>query len=210
MGRSTIRGTLLFLVLALATGLAACGGGHPLPEPGAGPMPPDLRGSTIMVLPFQQPGTVPGDPDAELAFGLRSRGEDMTLILPPRLQEAVDRSPGLGARIRGLSVGTFGGVEVKRVGDPLYGDLLRLASLVNAEVALVPIRAWVNPGEGGPRVRLSAALIHVRTGRVLWYGLEEGGAFEPDDPRALASAAEALARKLLWYAVPRGAEEAGG
>ncbi len=152
-----------------------------------------------MVLPFQQPGTVSGDVDAELAFGIRSRGEGVTWILPPRLQEAVDRSPGLRARVRGLSVGAFGGAEVERVGDPLYGDLLRLASLVDAEVALVPIRAWVQAGDPGPRVRLSAALIHVRTGRVLWYGIEEGGSFDPDDPRALASAAETLARKLLWY-----------
>ena len=160
-----------------------------------------------MVLPFQQPGAVPGDVDAELAFGVRSRGEGVTWILPTRLQEALDRSPGLGGRIRGLAVGAFNTAEVERVGDPLYGDLLRLASLVNAEVALVPIRAWVHPGAAGSTVRLSAALIHVRTGRVLWHGIEEGGPFDPDDPRALASAAEVLARKLLWYA---GAGEADG
>jgi len=162
-----------------------------------------------MVVPFQQPGAVPGDVDAELAFMLRSRGEGVTWVLPPRLQEAVDRSPGLGARIRGLSVGAFSGAEVKRVGDPLFGDLLRLGSLVNAEVALVPIRAWVHSGESGPRVRLSAALIQVRTGRVLWYGIEEGGPGEPEDPGVLASAVDALGRKLLWYARPGGSETTG-
>jgi len=153
-----------------------------------------------MVLPFQQAGVVPGDVDAELAFVLRSRGEGVTWVLPPRLQGALDRSPGLDTRIRGLSVSAFNAAEVERVGDPLFGNLLRLASLVDADVALLPIRAWVHPGEAGPRVRLSAALIQVRSGRVLWFAIEEGGAWEPDDPRALASAADALGRRLIWYA----------
>ncbi len=200
MRRSTIREAHTLLVLVLSAGLAACRGHAPVPEPGsAQTAAPDLRGSTVMVLPFQQPGTVPGDVDAELAFGLTSRGEGVTWVLPSRLQEAMDRSPGLGTRIRGLNVAVFTAAEVKRVGDPLFGDLLRLGSLVNAEVALVPIRAWVHPGEPGLRVRLSAALIQVRTGRVLWFGIEEGESLDPEDPRALASAADALARRLLWY-----------
>ena len=179
---------------------AACGGRAPVPEPGAAQgTPPDLRGSTVMVLPFQESATVAGDLDAELAFALRDRGPGVTWILPPRLQEVLNRSPGLGARIHGLPVGAFTTAEVERVGDPLYGDLRRLAALVDAEVTLLPVRAWLHPGEGGARVRVSAALIHVRTGRVLWFGVEEGDPREPGDPSAPASAADALARTLLWY-----------
>jgi len=199
VSRSTILCTRPLLALALPLAVAACGP-KPAPEPGLGPSAPDLRGNTVMVLPFQQPGAVPGDVDAELAFVLRSRGEGVTWILPPRLQEALDRSPGLDTRIHGLSVGAFNAGEVERIGDPLYGDLLRLASLVDADIALLPIRAWVHPGESDPRVRLSAALIHVRSGQVIWFAIEEGGAWEPDDPRALASAADALGRRLIWYA----------
>ena len=153
-----------------------------------------------MVLPFQDATGLAGDADAELAFALQGRGRGVTFVLPTRLQEALDRSPGLGGRIRGLSVGAFGAAEVKRVGDPLYGDLRRVASLVDAEVALVPLRLWVEPGTAGSRLRASAALLHVRTGRVLWFGFVEGEPRDPADPGALAQVVERLARTLLWYA----------
>lgn len=152
-----------------------------------------------MVLPFQSATGAAGDPDAELAFALRDRGPGVTWVLPPRLQQALDRSPGLQVRIHGLQVGVFGAAEVERIGDPLYGDLLRLAALVDAEAALVPIRAWVAPGEAGERVLASAALVHVRSGRVLWFAVAEGQPGDPQDPGALASAVDALARMLLWY-----------
>jgi hypothetical protein len=152
-----------------------------------------------MVLPFQSSTVTAGDPDAELAFALRDRGPGVSWVLPPRLQEVLDRSPGFAVRIHGLQVGVFSTAEVDRIGDPLYGDLLRLAALVDAEAALIPLRAWVAPGEGGSRVRISATLIHVRTGRVLWFGIEEGVPGEPEDPGALASAVDAISGKLLWY-----------
>ena len=152
-----------------------------------------------MVLPFQSAVGIAGDPDAELAFVLRDRGPGVTWVLPPRLQQALDRSPGLPVRIHGLQVGVFSAAEVERVGDPLYGDLLRLAALVDAETALIPLRVWRAPGEEGSRVVISASLIHVRTGRVLWFGIVEGVPAEPEDPGALASAVEALSRRLLWY-----------
>lgn len=188
------------LALALALAATACAKQSPAPEPGeAQGTPPDLRGSRVMVLPFQNVVGIGGDVDAELAFGLQGRGEGVTWILPSRLQEVVDRSPGLNARIRGLPVGMFGSAEVRRVGDPLYGELRRLASLVDGEVVLLPVQAWTRTGEEGEHVRLSAALIHIRSGRVMWFGLVEGDARAPSDPGALASAVDALARTLLWY-----------
>jgi hypothetical protein len=197
----TIRLRLVTTILTLSLAVSACGKGKaPVPQPGASQgTPPDLRGSIVMVLPFQSAAGVVGDVDAELAFALRDRGPGVTWVLPPRIQQALDRSPGLNARIHGLPVAAFAAAEVQRVGDPLYGDLRRLASLVDAEVALLPLRAWVNPGEGGSRIRISAALVHVRTGRVHWFGVVEGEPREPEDPGALASAVDALTRKLIWY-----------
>ena len=191
------------LVLALILAASACGGGRaPAPEPGASQgTPPDLRGSTVMVLPFQGATGVTGDVDAELAFGLRDRAPGVDWVLPPRLQQALDRSPGLNIRIHGLQVGVFSAAEVQRVGDPLFGDLLRLGALVDAQTALLPVRAWVATDEaGGSRVRISAALVQVRTGRVLWFGVVEGTPAEGEDPGALASAVDALTQKLIWYA----------
>lgn len=193
------------LCLAVAAAmLSACGQstGEP-PAPGSSQgTPPDLRSSRVMVLPVQLVSGVMGDPDAELAFGLTSRAEGVDWVFPPEVNDAVLRAPGLNARTTGLPVGTFLRAEVRRVGDPLYGDLRRLAALVNADVALLPVRAARATAEaGGPgRVTLSAALIHIRTGRVLWFGIVEGGPHPQGDPRGLASAVDALARTLLWYA----------
>jgi len=198
---SAFRPRYLTTTLALALAVSACGKGRaPVPEPGTSQgTPPDLRGSIVMVLPFQSAMGVAGDVDAELAFALRDRAPGVDWVLPPRLQRALDRSPGLNVRIHGLQVGVFSAAEVQRVGDPLYGDLLRLGALVDAQTALLPVRAWVVPGEGGIRVRVSAALVHVRTGRVPWFGLVEGAPAETDDPGALASAVDALIQKLIWY-----------
>lgn len=189
------------VVAALLWASSGCGGGRQAPpEPGEPQSPPpDLRGIRVMVLPAQSVSGVAGDVDAEVAFALRDRGREVAWVLPPRLQEALDRSPGLGGRIHGLPVGVFGAAEVRRVGDPLYGDLRRVAALVDAEVALLPVRVWVHAA-GDTRVRISAALVHVRTGRVLWFGVVQGEPLEPADPGALASAADALTRALLGIA----------
>ena len=152
-----------------------------------------------MVLPVQDVRGVDGDADAEIAFGLQDRGTEVTWIFPPRLQEILDRSPGI-SRIRGLPVGVFSAGEVRRIGDPLYGDLRRLGAMVDGEVALIPLVAAAQAADSaGVAVRVSAALIHVRTGRVLWFGMVEGDTHEVSDPGALASAVDALARTLLWY-----------
>jgi hypothetical protein len=182
--------------------VGACAHRAAPPEPGTSQgTPPDLRGSRVMVLPLQDNRGVQGDVDAELAFGLNGRGTGVDWILPAKLQEAVDRAPGLNASLRGLPVGTFEAAEVRRVGDPLYGDLRRLSALVDGEVALIPVSAAPQPDSTGAfAVRLSTALVHVRSGRVLWFGVVEGDAGPPNDPRALASVVDRLARTLLWYA----------
>jgi hypothetical protein len=113
------------------------------------------------------------------------------------------RSPAMQARTRGLPVGIFLQAEVERVGDPLYGELRRTASLVDAAVAFIPVQASLEAAPGGdPRVRFQSALIDVRTGRVLWFGVLEGGAFPARDPRGLASAVDEVARTLIWYGGP--------
>lgn len=153
-----------------------------------------------MVLPVQENRGVPGDPDAELAFGIKEHGAGVDWVFPPELERALSRSPGLQTSAHGLPVAMFEEAEVRRVGDPLYGQLRRLAALVDAQVAFVPVRATLETDSTGARaVRLSAALIQVRTGRVLWFGVAQGDAGAAEDPRALASTVDRLARTLLWY-----------
>ena len=196
------RAGLAYVMLAA---IAACGGGtSPPPQPGQmRGVPPDLRGRRVLLLPVQQVVGVPGDADAELPFTLEDLGRDVDWILEDEIAELLARSRALDARTRGLPVGRFLMAEVRRVGDPLFGLLRRLAALVDAEAILIPIAASFEPNqlvEGStPRVRLTMALIEPRTGRVVWFGIEEGGDFPQGDPRGLASAVENVARTLLWY-----------
>lgn len=189
------------LVLACIVS-SACGGSSPPPGPGTtSGLAPDLRGRRVLVLPVQQNIGVRGDPDAEMAFGLRDRGVGVTWILPSEIQDALQRSPGLPSSLRGLAVGAFLVAEVRRVGDPLYGDLRRLSSLVEADAVLLPVQASLENDAGpDPTVRLWTALIESRTGRVLWFSILDGLAFPAEDPRGLASAVDEMARTMLWYA----------
>jgi len=190
------------IVVMAMLALTACGGSAPPPGPGTtSGSPPDLRGRRVMVLPVQQVVGIRGDPDAEVAFGLGERDVEVTWIFAAEIQEALSRAPGVRAGVRGLPVGQFMTSEVRRVGDPLYGELRRLGSLVDAEAALIPVQASlvVEPG-ASPTVRFWTALIEVRTGRVLWFSVLDGQAFAPEDPRGLASAVDVVTRSLLWYA----------
>lgn len=196
--------TCLLGLTTAALLLTACGGTAAPPQPGdSRGVPPDLRGRSVMLLPVQHNLGIPGDPSAELTFALTERGDQVDWILEDEIQEILERSPGIDADTRGLPVGVFLQAEVDRIGDPLYGQLRRMASLVDADAVVLPVAASyeANPEVEGstPRVRLTATIIEPRSGRVLWFGVEEGGDFDRTDPRALASAAERLARTIVWY-----------
>jgi len=188
--------------------LAACGGPEPAPGPGTVMgFAPSLMGQRVMVLPVQSNLGVRGDPDAELAFGLHERDVEVEWVMPAEVQEVLDRSPGVRTRLNGLAVGQFLVAEVRRIGDPLYGQLRRLAALVDAQVALVPVQVALATEDSGaaqsaptePTVRVWTALIDIRTGRVQWFSIVDGEAFPVGDPRGLASAMETMTRTLLWY-----------
>jgi hypothetical protein len=151
-----------------------------------------------MVFPVQLKNFVPAGvmADEELAHALGSRGEGVTWIFPRELERALERSPGVRARISGLPVQVFDQAEVNRIGDPLFGNLLRLAGMTGADVALIPTK--LEYAESGAYV-LSAAMIDTRSGRVNWYGVLEGTPGEAADPAALASVADLLARTLLPF-----------
>jgi hypothetical protein len=96
-------------------------------------------------------------------------------------------------------VGIFSRAEVRRIGDPLFGYLRRMSALVNSDIALVPVYTQFRAADAAhpAGVEIAAALISARTGQVLWFGVVEGAPGEPDDPRSLATAAEALGRRLV-------------
>lgn len=159
-------------------------------------MVPDLSGYKVMVLPIQQKFGVPRGltVDSELAHALRTRGEAVTWVFPPEIDAALQRSPGVRVQANALPVQVFKQAQVNRVGEPLFGLLIRLGGLTGADIALIPVELKYGP-EGA--YILSVALVGVRTGRVSYYGVMEGQAGAVDDPAAMASVAEAVARTIL-------------
>ena len=207
----------LFAVTLLLVTTAACAKQPEEPNPvrtygGV----PDLRGRTVMVTPVQEVRGVGGDPQAEILFALEGRSVPVDWVLPEELVRVASRSPTLGVNPEALSVGIFLQGEVRRIGDPLFREILQLSALVNAEVALIPVIVrYVEPVEAsrgeqsdpsddsGPaaategRIEVLAALVNTRNGQVFWTGFVQGDPGPANDPAALASMADRFAQTIL-------------
>lgn len=189
----------MVLLIFLIFGASACGSrSAPAAGSSTGALP-DLRGHRVMVFPTQGVQGLTAAPDDELAYALRSHGEGVGWILPAELRQLLARSPGLDVRLDALPVGVFLRAEVNRIGDPLFGYLRRLAALSDSDIALIPIEVRARPESqsAGAAVEIAAALLSARTGHVFWFGIVDGDTGTPEDPAAVASAAEALARVLV-------------
>lgn len=196
-GTRTLVGTLFAALIA-----SGCGSGR-VEAPGPGAMRgfvPDLRGVRVMVMPLQRKAGLRDDLDPEIAFALRARGAGVDWIMADELARTLARSPGLDVPLSALPVGMFLTREVNRIGDPLYGHLLRAAAVTNAQVALIPVEARrrVEP-DGSSVIEVVATLLDVRRGRVIWFGVVEGQPGTAGDFQIVASAVDALASMLLWY-----------
>lgn len=192
--------------LLAAVGLLAGCASAPAPQAGQSRgYVPTLDGREVIVFPVQRNLGVEGDATAELVFALEGPGAGPAWLLPDELRRTLARSPGLDAPLDNLPVDVFLRAQVNRIGDPIYGVMRRIGAVTGADLALLPVA--VRPGaagvdsagaaDGPVPAEYVAALLEVRTGRVVWFGVEEGSAGPRDDPRRLASAAEALARRLV-------------
>jgi hypothetical protein len=152
-----------------------------------------------MVLPVQPgAGGVPDGLDDEIAYWLGDRGQRVRWVFPPEIERALARSPGLDIRLDALAVASFHRAEVKRIGDPLFGDLRRAGAIVDARYALLPVAAGYVPGtDGDGRVEIAVAIIDTIGGAVLWYGIVAGEPGGEDDRAVVASAARRLAQTLF-------------
>src|SRR5690606_39979400 len=58
--------------------------------------------------------------------------------------------------------------RIQSIGDPLYGDLRRVAVVTDARLALIPLGAlWIPEVGGAGRIHVAAALIDTMGGAVL-------------------------------------------
>jgi hypothetical protein len=206
------------VVFGLLLLLAGCARMVAPPSADARQLPfPDIGGRTVMLLPVQaavpvlsSPSTadparapVPLPPglraalEAELAYWLPERAARSRWLLPEAIERAVARSPLLDVRVRELTVRDFQRARLESIGDPLYGELRRVAVLMDARAALLPIGAlWIPEAGGGGRVHLAVALIDTMGGQVIWQGVVAGSVGSLDDANVVASVAEAFAAMI--------------
>jgi hypothetical protein len=174
---------------------------------------PDISGRTVMLLPVQAATptvTLPAGAlsaqalnsddrallEAELSFWLPQAAPRIRWVLPAAIVDRVERSPTLEVRPRDLPVQDFLRARLRSIGDPLYGDLRKLALLMDVRSALLPIGAiWAQETDSTGRVYLALALIDTTGGAVIWYGVVAGAAGARADASTIASTAQALARR---------------
>lgn len=176
--------------LLLAGLLALTGCASAAPE---APTPVNLTGATVMLLPAQAE-TEGLDP--ELGFWLRELAPRTDWVLPATLRAAVDRSPAWRVDLDALPPGFAEVGGRQRVRDPLYGHLRRLGAMVDTRLALVPY-ATETTDTAGAALEITAVLVDVVGGRVVWHGTARGTPAPPGARPSAASAAEALARALV-------------
>ena len=176
------------------------------PVPAATPAP-ILTGQSVMIFPVQR-GNIPVGQaalqhfpvsstklDSELAYWLPQLAGGVKWTLPTAIQRAITRSPTLGVDINNLAVGAFQRAEVKRVGDPLYGDLRKLAAVLDTRIAVIPVAAeMIGTSSQTARVQIATAVLDALGGHVLWFGIIEADADAAGEDAGLASAAQAMAR----------------
>ena len=197
-----------FLLATLALLAVSCGGKRPVaapPAPTEAPAPP-LTGYAVMVFPTQR-GAVPvADAtaqhfalpaqalDAEIAYWLPQLAGAVKWILPATIQRVVARSPMLAVDMNNLAVTAFHRAQVKRIGDPLFGDLRKLAAVLDARIAVIPVAAeYIGPTAAETRVQIATAVIDALDGTVIWFGVLQGAPGLQGEA-AIASAAQTFAR----------------
>jgi hypothetical protein len=196
-----------YLIVTALLLVAACSRPQTAPPVPAASTAPVLIGETVMIFPVQR-GSVPvadtsarhfavaqDKLDAELAYWLPQQANSVRWILPEQIQRSITRSPTLQIDIHNLGVGAFQRAQVKRVGDPLFGDLRKLSAVLDARVAVIPVAAELIGGSPETaRVQVATAVIDALSGNVLWFGVIEGDADARGAEAGVASAAQAFAR----------------
>lgn len=191
------RNSAKVLMTALGLLVAACASDPAKSGPGAtrGGVP-DLRGRSVLVLPIQLRAGIPSDvtADEEVAFALQARSERVNWVFGPEVEEILRRSPNVHANIHNLSVGIFLQAEVRRIGDPLHGDLRRLSVLAGADLVVIPVQLSYGPDDA---YHMVMTIVDPVTARVLWFSTIDGQEGPEGSPGALASVADSVSRALV-------------
>ena len=192
-------------LVLLALALSACGGPRAAAPSGPAPAPVampamDFGGQRVLILPVQSAEGVGTRDEAtsELVFALAERDARTQWVTPEQLRRALRGSPGYAADPGALPDDAYVHHGERSIVDPLGGVVRRYSALTDARVVLIPRAArWVRGTGTAGRVRMTAAVVDARSARVIWHGDAEGDDRPAFDRAALASAAAALAERML-------------
>ena len=179
--------------LALVLVGLACGGARGNAEPNP-PPPLDLDGRRIMLIPAR-PGA-PAELDRELAFWLTDAAPATDWILPEQIERTVASNPASRFDLDGPRTLKNMGGENYRIADPLYGDIRRLGAILDAGTAFIPLRFATRTDSLGMTVELTAVVVLIQGGQVLWRHTVREGPVD-DEAHGAAESAAALARTLI-------------
>jgi hypothetical protein len=160
----------------------------------------DLGGQRVLILPVQAAEGVGTRDEAtsELVFALTERDARTQWVTPEQLRRALRAAPGYAAtpaRFPTTRTSTTASAPSWTRWAASCGATPRWT---DARVVLIPRAArWVRGTGTAGRVRMTAAVVDARSARVIWHGDAEGDERPAFDRAALASAAAALAERLL-------------
>lgn len=199
----------IICISSICSVYGCAGRSDPRSSPGFGM----LSGQTVLVLPVQHvEATAAGwigdarsareaarQADAEIQFALSEEAGRATWVLPEQQVRMLRRRPSITVDPYTLSTDEVRdeGGRLRRIHDPLYGEVRALAALFDTRLAVWPleiVRLDVESEAEASVVGIRTLLLDARGGDVLWQGLIEGGV-EGTGPAALASAAQAFARR---------------
>lgn len=195
---------------ALALAAAACAprnapaqASASAPKPAQAVAAMDLSGQKVLVLPVQ---TVAGiaqsrdDATRELLFALGERDTRTQWVDPERLRSALRRIPGYADDPDALPAESFQHHRERYMQGGLGSIVRRYSALMDTRLVLIPQAAqWLPAADsvGGGFVRMSAVMVDARSSNVIWYGEADGQRRPEADAAALATAAAALAARMV-------------
>jgi len=199
------------LAAALALAGAACAP-HAAPAQGSSAQPPrpaqavaamDLSGQKVLVLPVQTVTGIPqsrDDATRELLFALGERDTRTQWVDPERLRSALRRTPGYADDPDALPAESFLHHRERYMQGALGSIVRRYSALMDTRLVLIPQTAqWLPAADstGGGFIRLGAVMVDARSSNVIWYGEADGQRRPEPDAAALATAAAALAARMV-------------
>jgi hypothetical protein len=202
--RATARRLPALACAALTVLLAGCGGpkatpGRPSPAVSVAPM--DLGGQRVLILPVQASSGLQFNREiitTELVAALRARDTRTQWIDPARLRRSLASSPNFAPDPAALPNDRYETYGERRIQGGLADAVRRYMALTEARLVVIPRSAvLVSPDSAPAFVRMNVAVVDARTGYVVWFGEADGTPAAPDDRALVATAAVAMAARLV-------------